>query len=342
MKKIILIINVFIVSCTSQHEQYFDMKKLLFTKDTIHGVFLHEIVVANNPVTRIFHTPYGLICCTNIENNVIQLLDISTGRQKATAGHIGRGPNEMLSTVGMGFDYGTNIFYCYDNIMKKIVKFEIGQDTICQKESISFEKAYTTLININDSVFVGLSFMPDQSFEILDHQALALFTIPYRIIDHQGLDYSSKYFNSGFSMSPSKRHIAVCDSHFPSIRLYTLNSKSLELNWGKMLFKPEYTIENQWIKFKDSHPMGFKNIVLTDYYMYILAHNIVAQEYRDRNRVRQKFTNLIVLNYKGDIVKSLVLDRNFFGFTVTPDDRVLYAFVDDPDTQIVRYQLPIL
>lgn len=339
MKKIVVLFGILFVSCTVKQGTYFEMEKLLFSKDTLRGTLLPEYVVANNPVTRIFHTPYGIICCTNIENNVIQLLDLSTGMQKATAGHLGRGPNEMLSSVGMQFDYETNFFYCYDNMMKKLVAFEVGKDTIIQMDEITFKRAYSTLQNLSDSVFVGLSFVPYQSLELLDCNADVFFSTPYKIINHSDLDYEKKYFNSGFAMSPNKKYIATCDSHFSSVQLYALSKESLSSIWEKMLFEPQYYIENQWIKLRDHHPMGFKTIVLTDHYIYLPTHSMEAMEYRDRDKAPLKYTNLLVLNYQGNVVKSLVLDSNFFGFTVTPDDRDLYAFVDDPDTYIIKYQI---
>lgn len=95
-------------------------------------------------------------------------------------GSIGNGPNEFIvpSLCKMKYQRQVGI---YSNSLNKLVIYDVLRDTIVLKKSFHFPiwnegrklpKAYTRMIQFDDSLFVGTSFMPREiAVELLDLQS---------------------------------------------------------------------------------------------------------------------------------------------------------------------------
>ena len=109
-----------------------------------------------------------------------------------------------------------------------------------------------------------------------------------------------------------------------------------------MIFKPYYTFKNNWRwVIPDKNRGGFENLEVSDNYIYVTYYGIKSGDWEKQiNRDFDEIT-LLVFDFKGNLVKSILLDKNVFTYTVSKDDRILYGMIERPDRLIVKYPLKI-
>jgi len=326
-------------SCKNEKGDFIDSASVFAKSDTLRAIILPNVLESRSVITPIYYSSHGLICCTDINNKVVQLIDSISGKATNTKGRIGRGPEEMLSPVGMSYNLKSNKFFVWDYYRNIMVKFLIS-DSIMQIEQDSIGHDLLKIKSITDSTYVALSVFPNQSIGIINNKGEYLDKLLHKVINDDDLDYERHLFSSSITLSYDKKYVAAADGHFPWIALYTINNNKLILKWKKMVFKSNYYIRNKWLKIDEGQILGFENVKMTDKYIYVCTQ---GEKYRNRSNrtevIRQKHTYLLTFNLDGELINSSVLDKFFRVFDVTPDDKYLYAVTDDPDLYVIKYTL---
>lgn len=308
--------------------------------DTLTGRILKEYVRAKFP-KNIFYTPFGIICAPETENGVIQLLDTTDGHTIYSRVKNGKGPEELISSLGQGFNNETNEFCVLDIGKNQINNYKVSDTGLVLSSYTKYSQLYAHSVrNISDTSTAILTSMPDQSVLIVNGKGVIKDQIPHRLFDEPGLNYARYFEPSVIDVSRKNKIIVVAANHLPSLTSYTYQNNELKLLWRKMIFKPYYTFKNNWRWIiPDKNRGGFEQLAVSDNFIYVTYYGIKSgdwekQIYRDFNQI-----TLLVFDLHGNFVTSILLDQNISTFTVSADDRVLYGMIEKPDRLLVEYHL---
>lgn len=341
IKLISLLIFFVVISCKDKgSQQYLDPDKF-FSKDreVLKGVILEEPIWNNKLYSSIFHTQYGILCVTDIRDNNIQLLDPETGKLILKKGILGRGPLEVVNPFPSQYDYNTSTLLISDPQVCKAVQFRIGRDSIlAYEEFATVRKSFMHLRNINDSVYLGVTFS-DQFIGIYDRKGVVLDSVPYRPITGESINYKNHYYNLPIAFSPNKKYLVTAPSTVSKLELYEINDDyKLNQIWERTLFEYIYELSGDWYKTKPEQQLGFEKAYMTDNFIYVTAQERTALEYN--KGIRKDYSTLLVYDYKGNLLRHVILDSSFGPFSVTPDDKFLYSLIlKDDEYYIVKYSL---
>ncbi len=329
-----------LTACQQESHKYLNPSDVFGVTDTLRATILPEPLMTNNVISRINHTPKGLILNTQIDKYVIQLIDTTTGKMLASSGRIGRGPDELINPAGMSYNYDSGSYFVWDYNLSRLEMFAIT-DSIVKKRSMSnMNLILQTLDAITDTTFAVLDFCPDQSIGIIDTNGRYLSRIPYKVIDDKSIDYKIHFFNANMDLSLDKQYLVASCSQLPYLSLYSIKDNELSLMWEKMLFKPRYNLVNKWIKADDKQISGFHGPTIRNQLIFLCTQGLtIGDERKGKSIERKNYTYILVFNLKGEFVRSYVLDKYFIVYTISPDGRTLYAVIDDPDLYIAKYSL---
>lgn len=306
--------------------------------DTLKGEFLSNPLFSQRAI-GLFTSPYGLLAVPILSRGVVQLIDTLNGEVIAAQYNIGKGPDELLDPMGMGYNPLNSTFCVWDLGKQAINLYKVSAE--------GFEKARTNYYNkINPSQIRNMSNTEDIILTSVPYQALLIHNskglvdeLPYRIVEDDNLDYFNHYNQSSIELSVKNDLIFASDLYLPYLAAFTYKNNKIVKLWDKMVFKPEYVIKNRWLAYKKDSYIGFDYMSISDRFIYLsyLGVTITGDSYDMRKMLKQ--ISLMVFDFDGNLVKSYLLDQNLTTFTVTPDDRVLYGLISDPDFYIVKYNL---
>ncbi len=336
----ICLLLVTLIACKQESHKYLNPSDVFGVTDTLRATILPEPLMANSIMFRIYHTRKGLILNTQIDKYVIQLIDTTTGKRLASAGRIGRGPDELINPAGLSYNYESGSYFVWDYNLSRLYMFAIT-DSIVKKRSMSnINLTLQTLDAITDTTFAVLDFCPDQSIGIIDTNGRYLSRIPYKIVDDKSIDYKTHFFNSNIDISPDRKYLVAACSKFSNICLYSIKDNKLSLIWDKMMFRPKYDLSKGWIKIDNEQLRGFSAVNMSNQLIYVCSQGITTGEWRKEKTIsRKNSTYILIFDLKGKLMKTYVMDKYFLVFTITPDGRTLYAVIDDPDLYIAKYSL---
>lgn len=281
------------------------------------------------------------MCATGSEKGVIELLDTIDGHAIYSRVKNGKGPQELISSLGQGFNEVTNEFSVLDISKTQINNYKISDTGLLLSSYIKYNNLYPQSIrNLSDSTTVMLTAMPNQSVLLLDKNGRIKDQVQYRLFDEAGLNYDRYFEPAVLDVSRKNKIIVVAANHLPSLSLYSYEIDKLKLLWTKMIFKPYYTFKNNWRwVIPDKNRGGFENLEVSDNYIYVTYYGIKSGDWEKQiNRDFDEIT-LLVFDFKGNLFKSILLDKNVFTYTVSKDDRILYGMIERPDRLIVKYNL---
>lgn len=346
MKKIFVYLSISLLpvlllsSCNSSDQDKTSV--VLSHDDTLTGIILPEYVRSEFP-KNIFYTPYGIICAPETEQGVIQLLDTTDGHAIYSRVKNGKGPEELITSLGQGFNNQTNEFCVLDIGKNQINNYRVSDTGLMLRSYIKYKQIYAHSVrSISDSSTAILTSTPDQSVVIINEEGVVIEQLPYRLFKEPGLNYARYFEPSVIDVSRKNKVIVVAANHLPSLTAYSYENGKLALLWSKMIFKPYYTFKNNWRWIiPDKNRGGFEQMVVSDNYIYVTYYGIKSEDWEKQIYRNFEEITLLVFNLQGTLVRTILLDKNVSTFTVSPDDRVLYGMIEKPDRLIVKYNLKI-
>ncbi len=309
--------------------------------DTLHGVVLENYINIKQP-QYIYHTPVGFICISLTGDPVINLIDTLDAHIIYSRINSGKGPKELLSPIGQGYNPLNQQFTVTDIGKMQINNYHVSDTGLALLNEIVLGNKFATPIcsrNISDTLIAVLTAMPDQSLMLINDKAKVIDQIPYQILDIEGLNYKRNYDPSRIDISRKHKIIVAADPYLPSIMAYSYVDNKLQLLWKKMVFEPDYIIKNNWRWITDKNRGGFETLTVTDNFIYATYYGINRAEYDKGLHKKMNEVTLLIFDLDGNLVRSLLLDHNLDNLAISPDDRVLYGILDRPDYLIVKFEL---
>ena len=334
----VLFILGLITSCSSGRNNPVNTDNIPHN-DTLHGVVLSNYLQSKKS-QRIFYTPFGIIGVPLTEGPTIQLLDTTDAHIIYSRINSGKGPGELLSSLGEGYNPTNCLFSVSDYGKMQINNYRVSDTGLALVNEINYGNINVFSIrNISDNLIAILTAMPYQSLMLINDKAEILNQIPYQILEIEGLNYKRYHYPSIIDISRKHKIIIAADLHLPSIMAYSYADNKLHLLWKKMVFEPYYTIKNNWRWVTDKNRGGFNDLAVTDQYIYVTYYGITGAEWDKGVHKKMNEVTLLIFDLDGNQVRSVMLDHNITTFTVSPDDRVLYGVIERPDYLIVKFEL---
>jgi len=132
--------------------------------------------------------------------------------------------------------------------------------------------------------------------------------------------------------------LLITDTRTPYIRVYNINDNQLELRSSRKYLEWRYIITDKWFSVDlENQKLGYSGLI-SDNYIYMLNFNMTWKELLSQKPIKNVF--ILVFDYDCNHITTLRIDREIRSYEVSPDDRYLYAVIDDPDMHIIRYELP--
>lgn len=258
----------------------------------------------------------------------------------------GRGPNEILSSNG-GVINNENLFV-YDVTIKKIVSTDlsIALDTITKKLKFKekhLKNYYDEISFINNKTFLATGVENSQNKASLVD--LSTENIVRNFGEYKNkpskipLDAFKDAYTSYIYLRPSGGKFVIPYRYTDLIEIYNLKDSSFVTRQGPKVFNPDFEVKGRQGNFYMSKTKktrkAFVSGMVTDEYIYLLFSGHLRTE---ENWSFGK--SIYVYDWDGNPIKEIKLDRYIYTFTVTNDNKEIYAF-DENTGYIVHSKIPL-
>ena len=108
---------------------------------------------------------------------------------------------------------------------------------------------------------------------------------------------------------------------------------TIQLLWDCYLEEPKY-VKNQLDR--KNLKLGFSDVKMTKNYIFC---SYFGQKYVRENRRNIKVHNILVFDHNGHFLVNLRTDRSASRFTVSDDEKTIYAVTEEPEIAIVRFDI---
>ena len=82
--------------------------------------------------------------------------------------------------------------------------------------------------------------------------------------------------------------------------------------------------------------LGFADVKMTKNYIFC---SYFGQKYDRDNRKNIKPRNMLVFDHQGNLLKNLRSERSLARFTVSEDEKTIYAATEEPEVAIIRFDI---
>lgn len=332
MKNTILILLLICISCTKQ-ESYL----LILPDETpIKGIDYPNEIVMNYPLCiEIINNKLFLLMHKG--EDVIKIVDINNGNEIKNTGKFGNAPGEFLQPSYWGIDKNNNILL-YDLRQEKLKKYK-WEDIINMPElpitvEIPLKDTKAHLIKgkiLNDNYFVGsVPYGISEPLIVLDNNL--------SIVDSLGEvpDYKHKTINMtsyGGRIDTHKNKFVFAMASLGYIACYQQQKKGCKLLWDHYIERPTYKgdqLDRKHLK------LGFADVKITRNYIFCSYFG----EILTREKLKTlKPRNILVFDHKGNLLKNLRSERSVGTFTVSEDEKTLYAVTEEPEIAIIQFDI---
>ena len=332
-----LFLSICLFACTSQGKQE--------KHQTIS--YKHRVLVHSD--SCILGKPFLIALSDSIltvvdQNNEKMLYMFNTTSGKSLGGYVkrGQGPDEYYSISQLG-KWKDGLFF-YD-VNKRVVA-EIGfKDSIQIKPKFNLGKdVHFSLAPLDNDVFIASGFYQDGRFCILKDSG----TKQEYFMDYPSRDEAEKKvtnqikfqaYSGKLVVHPSGNQFMFCTGMADMLSFYTYDNDKIFLTKEINKTFPDYKYDNENKRFTGFSAHSDEVYLYacgTEKNVYLLYSGKSYAEAGDRAFLSSRID---VYNWKGEKVKTLMLDIPIQGMVVSEDDSTMYAIAFNPEPQIVAFDL---
>ncbi len=334
MKNILLIslLSILILSCSNQDNDLL----VLINETPITGQDYPNDIYINYPICIEYYENKLLIFLHKNEN-LIKILNADNGKEINNIGKIGNGPGEFVNPDYFGIC--DNQIYIYDFGRKKLMKYDwyemnsvtnlpiIEGDSIQNKEVNFFSGKIMENNYLIASIYYGMN------------KPIVICNKDLKIINSVGVIPDERHKSQ--ALISYGRHISCFGNKFVFvmealgyIACYELQNDGKErLLWDHFLEKPIYKgdqLDRKHLK------LGFPEVKMTKNYIFCSYFG----ERLTREKLKTlKPRNLLIFDHQGNLLKNLRSKRSLGKFTVSEDEKTIYAATEEPEVAIIRFDI---
>ena len=341
MKNHIVYYSLFLIiclfACTSQGKQ--EKHQTISYK---HRVLVHsDSCILGKPFLIALSDSILTVVDQNNEK-MLYMFNVTSG--KSLGGYVkrGQGPDEYYSISQLG-KWKDGLFF-YD-VNKRVVA-EIGfKDSIQIKPKFNLGKdVHFSLAPLDNDVFIASGFYQDGRFCILKDSG----TKQEYFMDYPSRDEAEKKvtnqikfqaYSGNLVVHPSGNQFMFCTGMADMLSFYTYDNDKILLTKEINKTFPDYKYDNENKRFTGFSAHSDEVYLYacgTEKNVYLLYSGKSYAEAGDRAFLSSRID---VYNWKGEKVKTLMLDIPIKSMVVSEDDKTVYAISMNPEPQIVAFDL---
>ncbi|WP_293667039.1 BF3164 family lipoprotein [uncultured Parabacteroides sp.] len=270
--------------------------------------------------------------------HIIKIYDANTGVEIHHIGYFGGGPKEFTQPEYWGKNENNDIFI-YDIGLKCLRKYsweEISNTSdLPEVENIPLKNKDILVLSgkyLDNSSFIALSMAGltqpiielDKDLEIKTNMG----NIPDR--NHRSTNLTS--YSGSTSVNDNKFVFTMASLGYIACYEKLINGQ-IKLLWDRYIEEPKY-IKDQLDRV--NLKLGFSDVKMTTNYIFC---SYFGQKYIRENRRNIKVHNILVFDHDGNLLINLHTNRSASRFTVSDDERTIYAVTEEPEVAIIRFDI---
>lgn len=265
----------------------------------------------------------------------------------------GQGPNEFIYPYTLQHLNDTS-FAAFDLNAKKFCLFHLENNTINVTEQYSVINAKSLLSfdfkKISNNSYLGFGPYPQEMFIIIDTLGKvkrSFFEFPYKDKNEKKIknDLRAMAYQGLVNFNISNNKLLYAPTFGDIIHVYQIDQDNMRIVYKQENSYPVYKTEENADSY--SAPLSVSNVggyissSTTSKYFYLLYSGTTL---KDLIKTKNEFSGntVIVYNWVGEKVKTFSLDIACKNICVTPDDKLLYAIAENPEPELVYFNLPNL
>lgn len=333
--------TLLINSCANREvtQTHLNPDKVFRLKDTLRAEVMPE-EIWGRLINQIFYTEEGIICCTNIDDYIVQLINPETGALLSATGKKGRGPGEFLGAMPKHIDRTLKRVYIFNSQKKSLVPFNYSDKKIEQLPALDyFYENYSGFVKIDDTRWVVLEDSQNSYLKLVDTLGNVLDSLPNAALSE---DVRDVRFNTVMKGSPDKGGVILYEMDLPIFRKYSVKDDKLVLDYRIEYLEPVYQLQDGMCVIDLEKKSSILGNYLTEKYHYMIHPGLSSAGFNPHSGEQISLDHVYILVYDmdGNFMKSLLFDRFFRAIAVSDDDKYLYAV--DNNMSLVRYELPTI
>ena len=320
--------------------------------ENAHHISHNKIHIRNNyigkggPIILINHKLIGIDFSMD---TCFYILD-TTSYNLTRLGTRGQGPKEFISPVSLEYLDSTT-FGSYDIMSKKYNEikllsnnnFKVEKFPKTPEHSLSFRT-----IKINNNKFIQLGPYSQNMYLVTDSLGRKLNSIhefPYKNMDEKRIKNKLRAmaYQGKILSNPSKDKMIYTSSVGNIIHFYEIKDNNLNILKKIETAYPDYITEEKGNGFgaplKPTNIISYIYVYATDNFAYFLYSGKTIKEFVNEGSMYYG-DNLLVYDWKGNLVKSIKLDIPCQYFCVSNDDKKMWAITENPDPNIIKFDIP--
>lgn len=203
---------------------------------------------------------------------------------------------------------------------------------------------------ISENRFLALGPYEKNMFVIADSLGEGIqsfYEYPYKDKEERGTKnrLRSMAYQGTISLNLSNNRFVYTTGNGDIIHIYKIENDSIKVIYKHEQSYPRYFVEEEGngfgAIFKSDNLETYLSSAVTNRYIYLLYSGI---EIGDFIKKKQDVCGniLYVYNWEGEKVTTFKLDTDCKQIAVSPDDTILWAIADNPDTMLIYFNIPSL
>lgn len=324
--KCLFLFAVLWVYACKEKEGYTDLlncDKIQYLKSEV----VNDSFIFASPQSLLSNDSLLIVYDTHLNDSVFHLFRKSDGQFIRSGGCKGEGPGELLMP-GTPFIGQTGSLFFWDMYKSKVIGYDLKeifagrQEKYFSEYPIKKDDTFTSYLEVvplssGRYLYNGNN---DKHLGIIGSDSYVSCPVLPGISSQEEIWSVMNY--SKTALSPDQKHFVQATYIGGVVRGFEINGNKVKEKFLNLYFAPQYKlvdgVKPAWIKWCDESRMGFENVCVTNDYIYLLLLGKYAKERPFANEV-------LVMNWDGDIVKKINLDRTVKAITVDEAANVMYA-----------------
>lgn len=331
-----LLVFVTLLFCSCQKKEGYTAELLNCDEiQYLKSEVINDSFVFASPKAILSYDSLLIVVDTRLNDSAFHLFRKSDGGFIKSGGRKGEGPGELLMP-GTPFVSPTGVLSFWDMYKSRVVGYDLKEVTKGGKElnfseyPIKKEDTFTTylevaplsagryLYNGNNNKHLGIV----GSDSYVSCPVLPEVTSPE--------EARAVMNDSKLALSPDRKHFVQATYIGGVVRGFDISNDKVKEKFFHLYFAPRYElvegVKPAGIKWCDESKIGFESVCATNEHIYLLLNGKCARE--------RPFANeIVVMNWNGDIIKKMKLDRTVKTMTVDEAARTIYAISVGFDTE---------
>ncbi len=268
---------------------------------------------------------------------------INNQRNVKSFGRKGQGPDEFIYPQSL-FHYPHSEILCLMDAGKRTV-YQLNPNTN-QIEHVFSNKdvVHFNVLPMKDKQYISNGLYDDARFYLLDSIGLIIDKYKYYPIDNSIENIDKRVLSQAYMCEMASNtdgdKFAASVIYSNILSLYKVENGEIKLINEIVDSQPTFRYNKEHYEGIDSKsPFGYISVTASNNYVYVLHSGKNYKEYGD---LVAQCTDLLVYNWKGELLNKFILDMAVHQIRISKDDKYLYAVNFNPDSSIVKFPVPVI